>query len=422
MQASLVRGLSDGSSQDLEREIIANVLATRRVVFVETNGAMSTEEFGGSCAAELGRLRVRFVSLHGSDLEPLHIRQALDTPFGTGSVAGETVVVVDRGERLSASALSYLWLLCQASESGSSPQLRLIIIGRPTVQHPSLTGLRRAAGPPVTLQPTQAVLSGAPRITTRQSRRATETLGAGGLHESTLADSLPSSITPFRRPATSPAYAVPARSHTAMLAISAGLLITVAASLLISPLFLDRVIYHGSEEPAGPPKRDPVPGNAAVAEDVAAPHSDTPNPAPPPTAPDPAATEVTQASGSAELEPPDTPIAGRPLPSGLIAGVANDMPVSVTVSVWPGDAQAGTNAARLVAWLRQQGISAITGVPTNKTDHATDIRYFFEHDAVAAEIVAQALSDVTGEQRSTKLIRSDPLPAPGTIELTVTSR
>ncbi len=451
--------LPAASRRELIAGIVADIAAGRPVLTVGGAPGVGKSVVARALAVELTAAGMMVVAASGQPDDPLRLQRMIGEAFGIGGVdalapqellaavaggaadAGESIVLLfDDAERLSFRMLRYIWLLAGLF-SFSAIRLRLVLIGDrepwPALDHPELKSLVQAAGTRLMIWPLREMeaehyldsrlrsIGELPRrVITKTARTEVleQTIGIPGQID-LLTDRV---VTQFRQnggrrvtaatlreaPGQHPAHlSLPRRraGSRGVIAVALALLaLGGAGGMLIwsdTPTFPTRP--SAPERPMQPPPPAPLPELPAPAVQDAS----LPPPAPAPAAPD----------ASAAASNPIT----VPAPAPQAAPPADPPPTSstrVVVSFVQGDPGAALLANNIAATLKDRGVPVVGPAPASRRTIQARIDYFFARDLPVAQVVQGVVASVAARVAVLHLVRREPPPAPGTVELLVSSR
>ncbi len=459
------------SRRELIAGIVADIAAGRPVLTIGGAPGVGKSVVARALAVELTAAGMMVVAASGQPDDPLQLQRMIGEAFGIGGGdalapqellaavaggaidAGEGIVLLfDDAERLSFKMLRYIWLLAGLF-SFSAIRLRLVLIGDrepwPALDHPELKSLVQAAGTRLTIWPLRDMeaehyldsrlrsIGELPRrVITKTARTEVleQTIGIPGQID-LLTDRV---VTQFRQnggrrvtaatlreapgqyPAQHPAqYPAQYPAHLSLPRRRAGSrgVIAVALALLAlggaggmlvwsdTPTFPTRP--SAPERPMQPPPPAPLPEPPAPAvQDASL----------PPPAPAPAAANASAAASNPITVPAPAPQAAPP------ADPPPTPPTRVVVSFVQGDLGAALLANNIMATLKDRGVPVAGPAPSSRRTNQARIDYFFARDLPMAQVVQGVVVSVAARVAVLRLVRRDPSPAPGTVELLVSSR
>jgi hypothetical protein len=129
---------------------------------------------------------------------------------------------------------------------------------------------------------------------------------------------------------------------------------------------------------------------------------------------------------SSGAEPVSDTVAPTPAPvpapnAGTQSGFALPVnaPTHLVLYYARGNSDARANAAFLAATFRWSGVSVEEPVAARRHQSAPRVNYFFVEDRQGATDVGRRLATLLGVSRPVLLAKRDPMPGPGTIEVTL---
>lgn len=457
------------SRRELIAGIVADIAAGRPVLTIGGARGIGKSVVARALAVEFtaAGMMVVVVAASGQPDDPLRLQRMIGEAFGIGggdalapqellaAVAGGTgdagegiVLLFDDAERLSFKMLRYIWLLVGLF-SFSATRLRLVLIGDrepwPALDHPELKSLVQAAGTRLMIWPLREMeaehyldsrlrsIGELPRrVITRTARTQVleQTIGIPGQID-LLTDRV---VTQFRQnggrrvtaatlraaPGQHPAHMPPphrkAMSRGVVAVILAVLALGGAGGVLIwgdTPTFPTRPsVPKRLMMPPAPLPGPPMP----TAQDMPLPELPAPSVRDAPSPPAPAASDdsaVADSSIPAAAPMPEAAPAAEPLPTS---------PTRVIVSFVEGDPGAALLAANIAATLKDRGVPVAGPAPASRRTIQARIDYFFARDLPTAQAVQGVVASVAARVAVLRLVRREPPPAPGTVELLVSSR